>query len=439
MNKDIRGALTRNKESASFFLHTANPGLKKETVQAGPEPSPLAPYLSDAIKVGPYVFPSGVLVATGPSANPYDSPIRMQTELVLKRLELALTAGGSSLEQSVKLRTYHTNLDDLPIHVEVLQRYLGQTRLPPNAIGCGLVQSSAVVEIDVIGLVSGAGVSREFIETDAVPRPAVPYAQAVKAGPFVFVAGTTATDFKTGVAMAARVPPGLPHFGSAIRRQTAWTLDAVSRVLEAAGSSLDQVVKAQVVLHDVADFFQFDEVWRSYFGDKPPARSVLNARLVNPGCLVEVEVIAIAPDCDLKKEIITTANAPIPVVAESQAVRAGEFLFVSGLLPTDFETGLAPEVRMDPNFPRDGSAIKRQVGYILGNLKAILEAGGSSLENVVRVGAYHTQISRDLLSAMEVRRQFFPANPPASLTIQLPKLLVPGSLFMLDAIAVTND
>ena len=413
--------------------------MKRETVQAGPEPSPLAPYLSDAVKAGPYVFPSGVLVTTEQSANPYDSPIRMQTELVLKRLALALKAGGSSLEESVKLRTYHTNLDDLPIHVEVLQRYLGQTRLPPNAIGCGLVQSSAVIEIDVIGLVSGSGVIREVIETDAIPRPVDRYAQAVKAGPFVFVAGTTATDFKTGVAMAARVPPGLPHFGSAIKRQTAWTLDAISRVLESAGSSLDQVVKAQVALHDLADFFQFDEVWRSYFGDKLPARTVLNAQLVNPGCLVEVDVIAIAPESGVNKEVITTDKAPIPTVAESQAVRAGEFLFVSGLLPTDFETGLAPEVRLDPNFPRNSSAIKEQVGYILGNLKAILEAGGSSLEKVVRVGAYHTQIARDLLSAMEVRRQFFPANPPASLTIEVPNLLIPGSLFMFDAVAVTND
>jgi 2-iminobutanoate/2-iminopropanoate deaminase len=96
-------------------------------------------------------------------------------------------------------------------------------------------------------------------------------------------------------------------------------------------------------------------------------------------------------------------------------------------------------VRLDPNFPRHSSAIKEQVGYILGNLKAILEAGGSSLEKVVRVGAYHTQIARDLLSAMEVRRQFFPANPPASLTIEVPNLLIPGSLFMFDAVAVTND
>jgi enamine deaminase RidA (YjgF/YER057c/UK114 family) len=413
--------------------------LKRQTLQAGSEPSPLAPYLSDAVKAGPYVFPSGVMVTTEPSTNPYNSPIRQQTELVLKRLELALKAGGSSLDSVVRMKTYHTNLDDLPIHVEVLRRHLGQTRLGPDAIGCGLVQAAAVVEVDVIGLAAGSGVKRELIETDSIPRSGERYAQGVKAGPFVFVAGVTATDFKTGVAMGAQVPEGMPLVGSPIKRQTAWALDAIARVLEAAGSSLDQVVRAQVVLRDLTDFFAFDEVWRSYFGDTPPARTVLNAELVNPGCVVEVDVVAIAPGSGLKKEIVTTVNAPVPTVAEPQAVKAGEFLFVSGLLPTDWETGLSPEVRIDPSFPRDGSAIKKQAGYILRNLKAILEAGGSSLENVVRVGAYHTHIARDLLGAMEVRRQHFPEHPPASLTIELPRLLVPGSLFMFDAIAVTND
>ena len=413
--------------------------MKTEVIQAGPEPSPIAAYLSDAIKAGPYVFASGVLVATELTTDPYQSPIRIQTDLVLKRLAAALEAGGSSLDQSVKLGTYHSDLDELPGYTEVRQRYLGEGRPPSTAIQCGLVRQTAVVEIDVIGLVPGSGVSREVIATDASPRPGASSAQAIKAGPFVFVAGTTATDFKTGVAPEARVPSGLPHFGSAIKRQTAWTLDAIGRVLEAAGTSLDQVVKAQVILTDPADFFQFDEVWRSYFGKGLPARTVLNAGLVNPGCLIEVDVIAIAPGSGLRKDVITTDRAPIPTIAESQAVRAGDFVFVSGLLSTDFQAGLAPEVRIDPNFPRYGSAIKKQVGYILSNLKAVLEAGGSSLEKVVRVGAYHTELARDLLGAMEVRQQFFPANPPASTTIQVPKLLVPGSLFMVDAIAVTND
>lgn len=413
--------------------------MKREVVQRGPEPSSTAAYLSDAIKAGPYVFASGLLVPTEPTSNPYDSQIAQQTELVLQGLAQTLEAGGSSLDQTLKIGTFHTDLDELPQHVEVRRRYLGEAKPPSTAVECGLVRQTAVIEIDAIGLVPGPDVRREVIETDAVPKPVVPYAQAIKAGPFVFVAGVMATDFRTGIAPEARVPEGLPWFGSAIKKQTEWTLEAIGRILEAAGSSLDQIVKAQAILIDIRDFLGFDEVWRSFFPTDPPARTVIQGGLVNPGHVVEIDVIAIAPESGLRKEAIATDGAPVPTIAESQAVRAGDFVFTSGILPTDFETGLAPEVRLDPSFPRYGNAIKQQTGFVLRSLQAILEAAGSNLESVVRVGAYHTELQRDLLGSMEVRRQFFPAAPPASTTIEVPALAVPGSRFMFDAIAVVPD
>jgi enamine deaminase RidA (YjgF/YER057c/UK114 family) len=413
--------------------------VKTEKLQATAQASPLAPYLSDAIKAGPYVFPSGVIVPTEPTSNPYDSQIRKQTELVLQRIRLALEAGGSSFDQIVRLRTHQTDLDDLPFHIELLDRHLGSDRLATSAVGCQLVLPSAVVEVDVIGLDPKAGFTRELVETDLVPRSPASPAVAVKAGLFVFVSGIATSGFNSGAVPEMQVPVGLPYFGSAIKRQTAWVMDTIGRILEAANSSLDQVVRARVVLPDLGDFFQFDEVWRSYFADGMPARTVVNAQLVNPGCRVEVEVIAINSASGLRKEVIRTDSAPIPTVAEPQAVRAGEFLFVSGMMATDFETGLAPDARIDPTFPREGSPVKKQVEYVLRNLAAVLEAGGSSLEKVVRVDAYHTEVARDLLAAMEVRQRFFPVNPPASLTIGVPKLLVRDGLFMFDAIAVTND
>lgn len=413
--------------------------MKTEKLQATDQASPLAPYLSDAIKAGPYVFPSGVIVPTEPTSNPYDSQIRKQTELVLQRIRLALEAGGSSFDQIARLRTHQTDLDDLPFHIELLDRHLGSDRLATSAVGCQLVLPSAVVEVDVIALDPKAGFTRELVETDLVPGSPASPAVAVKAGPFVFVSGIATSGFNSGAVHEMQVPVGLPYFGSPIKRQTAWVMDTIGRLLEAANSSLDQVVRARVVLPDLGDFFQFDEVWRSYFTNGMPARTVMNAQLVNPGCRVEVEVIAINSAFGLRKEVIRTDSAPIPTVAESQAVRAGEFLFVSGLMATDFETGLAPEARIDPTFPREGSPVQKQVEYVLRNLAAVLEAGGSSLEKVVRVDAYHTEVARDLLAAMEVRQRFFPVNPPASLTIGVPKLLVRDGLFMFDAIAVTND
>lgn len=413
--------------------------MKREIVQRGPEPSPIAAYLSDGVKAGPYVFASGLLVPTEPSSDPYHSAIKVQTERVIQGLAQTLEAGGSSLDQTLRIGLFLSDLDDLPGQSEVRRAHLAKAAPPSTAMECGLVRQTAVIEIEAIGLVPGPGLTREVVATDEVPRPVVPYAQAIKAGPFVFVAGVMATDFASGVAPEARVPEGLPWFSSPIKRQTAWTLETIGKVLAAAGSSLDQVVKAQAILTDIRDFLGFDEVWREFFPSDPPARTVVQAGLVNPGCLVEVDVIAIAPESGLRKEAITTDAAPVPTTAESQAIRAGEWVFTSGLLPTDFATGIAPEARVDPNFPRYGSAIKRQAGFVLRSLQAILEAAGSDMESVVRVGAFHTALQRDLLGSMEVRREFFPEAPPASTTIEVPALAVPGSRFMFDAIAVVPD
>ncbi|MGH9104036.1 MAG: RidA family protein [Acidimicrobiales bacterium] len=413
--------------------------MKLEIVQRGPEPSSTAPYLSDAVRAGPYVFASGLLVPTERTGSPYDSPIKAQTELALRGLAESLEAGGSSLGQAVKLGSFHTDLDELPAHLEVRRQLFSDPGPPSTALGCGLVREGAVIEVDVVGLVAASGADREVIFSDRVPRPVAPYAQAIKAGPLVFVAGTMATDFRTGIVAEARVPEGLPWFGSPIRRQTEWVLGAIGDVLEAAGSSLDQVVKAQVILTDMSDLFGLDEVWRAFFGAAPPARTVVEGGLVNPGCLVEVDVVAIAPESGWQKEVVVTDRAPMPTVCQSQAVRAGDFVFTSGLLPTDFATGLAPEVRIDPRFPRYGSAIKKQVSFVLGNLEEILRASGSDLSGVARVGAFHTALARDLLGAMEVRRERFGSSPPASTTIEVSRLAVPGSLFMLDAVAVTTS
>jgi len=413
--------------------------LKAEIIETGPEPRPNAAYVSDALAAGPFVFPSGALAATEPTGDPYQSPIRVQTNIALRRLGATLEAGGSSLDHSITLSTYFPDLDDLPGHMNVRRRYPGLAQLPSTAIQCGLVRPTATIEIDLMAWRPGHGATRELITTDAVPRPSEPSAQAVRAGPFVFLSGVMATDFKSGIPAPARVPEGLPHFGSAIKRQTAWVLEAIARVLEVAGSSLDQIVSTRVVLTEVTDFQAFDEAWREYLGRSLPARTVINAPLVNPGCRIEVGIIALAPDSGIQKEIISTPAAPVPTTAESQAVRAGDFVFASALLPTDFQTGIAPQVRIDPNFPRSGSAIDNQTRFLLSNLAAILHAAGSSLEKVVKVGAYHTRLATDLLGAMEVRREYFGDHPPASTTIQVPQLLVPESLVMIDAIAVTDD
>ena len=99
------------------------------------------------------------------------------------------------------------------------------------------------------------------IVTSGVPRPLANYSEAMVAGALVFAAGQLASDFKTGVPPQARKGSGFPFYGSEIELQTAYILENLKKTFEAAGSSLDQVLKAQVFLTDVDHFHVFTPVW----------------------------------------------------------------------------------------------------------------------------------------------------------------------------------
>jgi len=111
----------------------------------------------------------------------------------------------------------------------------------------------------------------------------------------------------------------------------------------------------------------------------------------------------------LKKEVISTKRAPPPVGAYSQATRAGSFVFVSGQGPADPRTG------------RKVEDFKGQVHQTLGNIKAILEAAGSSMENVVKATVYIND-TRNWGMLNEVWTHYFPKDPPARAVVEIAHL-----------------
>jgi len=81
----------------------------------------------------------------------------------------------------------------------------------------------------------------------------------------IYVAGHSASDYRTGVAPEARVAVEFPYYGSEIQRQTRYILENLRKTFWAAASNLENVVKAQVFLTDLNDFFYFDQVWKEFF------------------------------------------------------------------------------------------------------------------------------------------------------------------------------
>ena len=120
----------------------------------------------------------------------------------------------------------------------------------------------------------------EKIYTKNAPDAIGPYTQAIKAGGFVFTSGQIAI-----------VPESATVEATDIKGQTEQVCKNLSAVLEAAGTSLDSVVKTTCFLADMADFAAFNEVYGKYFASKP-ARSCVAAKQLPKNVLVEIEVVA---------------------------------------------------------------------------------------------------------------------------------------------------
>ncbi len=117
-----------------------------------------------------------------------------------------------------------------------------------------------------------------------------PYSVGMKAGHFVFCSGQLGLDQATG-----------EFVEGGVEAETRQALINLSNILEAAGSSLDRVVKTTVFLRDMADFQRMNAVYAEFFTDTPPARSTIQVGLPRNGA-VEIEAVALMgeddPDCN---------------------------------------------------------------------------------------------------------------------------------------------
>lgn len=124
--------------------------------------------------------------------------------------------------------------------------------------------------------------NREIISTDQAPAAVGPYSQAVRVGNFVYTAGQIPLDPATGQLV-----------GKEIEAQTRQVMENLTRILEAAGSSLEKVVKTTIFVTDMNEFATINQTYGSFFSDDPPARSTVEVAALPLGAQIEIEAVAI--------------------------------------------------------------------------------------------------------------------------------------------------
>lgn len=124
---------------------------------------------------------------------------------------------------------------------------------------------------------------KEIVFTDKATKPTAWYAQAVKHGNLVFLAGACGDDPETGEIVG----------GGDIKLETRAAMENIKNTIEATGGTLDSIVKIQVYVKDLSMLADFNEVYKTYFPENPPARIAMSVKDFMGGANLEIDGIAI--------------------------------------------------------------------------------------------------------------------------------------------------
>ena len=122
---------------------------------------------------------------------------------------------------------------------------------------------------------------KQAIQPAGAAKPSAPYSPAIVEEGFVFVSGQGPLDLKTG-----------EYVKGDIRSETKRVFENIKTILEAAGSSMEKVVKCNVYLRDINDFAAMNEVYATVFSAPFPARTTIQAGALPRGFAVEIECVA---------------------------------------------------------------------------------------------------------------------------------------------------
>jgi len=155
---------------------------------------------------------------------------------------------------------------------------------------------------------------RKIHPSGLAAAPSSGFVPTVVCNDFVFVAGQMAHSTGQGLDPRAHVPDHSAWAGSEIRKQTEFVIrEKLEPALEAAGSSLERSLKAQVYLADVEDFPEFVDVWNRYYADIPCALTVVPTKsFATKGGIIEINLLALTATSNRAKQVIT---ADIPAMA----------------------------------------------------------------------------------------------------------------------------
>jgi enamine deaminase RidA (YjgF/YER057c/UK114 family) len=426
-----------------------SPSNKKPTVQAIlPVDIPGTQHrLARGVRAGRWLFATGqagtdyvhgVAPEVLQSGHPFDGPSKAHREArrLFRNVDEVLVAGDSNAANVVRVDQYYTSADAVPAYHETRREYF-KGRVPPSTSNLHRRFSRAEqsMEVQVMAAVPGSDFGARH-EADAGAykiHASSGYSPALSAGDFRFVPGQTAEardEHEPGLDPEAKRGRGLWK-GIPIKFETDFIIRRkMQPTLQAVGADLDTVVKAQIYLRDQEDVPNFREIWAKHFPQEPATTIIATETpgFIMPDSRIEINVIALAKDGKTKKQAV----APVPPLftGATTAVRAGDLLFISGLMAVR-DGALVAQAKADPAQPFYAIPAKAELREILAQAEAICQAAGTSLNNTVRIQQFHASLT-DLPATLEVWAEALDGMPLPLSPIEVPWLPVPDARLQVD-------
>ena len=364
---------------------------------------------------------------------------KKEAQRIFANLDRVLDAAGTDRSRVVRVDQYYAGGHVVDAYHEVRREYFAG-HIPPSTSNLHrrFLLAGQDMEVQLVAAVPGEGFEPKQHRPANLPVHATSgYSPVLTCGDFVFVAGQTAEALKTEegpLDPAARMPAGHLWKGTPIKLETEFIIERkLKPALAVVGNTLEEVVKAQVYLRDADDIPAFNEVWAKHFPGAPPATTIIAT--ATPGFIceagrIEINTVSVRRGGDTTKQVID-AGVPVPYAGQVQAIRAGDLLFLSGLMAVDEGGALAEVARVDPRRPYFARAAQLQMDRMLTQAERVCRKAGTTLANVVRAQQFHTDLA-DFSAAWQAWAKHLPGQPVPFSAIKVPALGVPGAMVMLD-------
>lgn len=361
--------------------------------------------LSFAIKARGTVYASGLQGIIMNTTTPVEGGIQAETLQALGNLKELLNAAGARMEDVLRCSVSLVNISrDFKGMNEAYATFWPKD--PPARVAVQVASlGKALVEIQCDAALPGQ--NRSVVKVPGFPDLAAkgfPLSFATKSDGMVYLSGSQGIDMAT-----MKIVPG------GVAAETTQTLKNLKQVLEAAGSSTDQVVGCSISLRNISDFAKMNEAYEAFWpksnamGGLPSRVCVEVSSLAGEG-VVEIECTAATSDIasDKAPKVVKVPGWPdMPNLPFSAAVTAGGVAYISGNQGVDMKTMKRVEGGAGP-----------ETTQTLRNIQEAAAAAGAALEDVLRCDVSLVDL-KDFEVMNAAYALFWPKDPPSRVTVQV--------------------